>query len=108
MDGKSQHYVRLLDAVTEAGNDPDLAYVARFRLRRALISIERGRRLKNQRISGPHFSDLPELSERARSLQERVMHLCQPSESLDERWRREWKFVNEETASLRMAITAGG
>lgn len=106
MTGTNRHCLRLLDAVSEAGNDPELAYVARIRLRRALLALERGPRSARQRLSGPYTPENPELAERAKALQTRVLHLCQPSEALDQRWRREWAVLEAETAAMRRSLAA--
>ena len=37
-----QYCLKLLDQVEQAGRDPELAYLVRTRLRRALVALERG------------------------------------------------------------------
>lgn len=39
-----EYCLLLLDDVDQAGRDPELAYLVRSRLRRAVIGLERGRR----------------------------------------------------------------
>jgi len=101
-----RHCAKLLEAVEVAGEDPALSYQARNRLRRALIALERGPR------GMPHGEQAPaeqsaELRLRAQSLMRRATHLCQPSESLDDRWRREWSEVRAEVLVLRQLLETG-
>lgn len=95
----TQEYCRkLLDEVERAGRDPELAYLVRTRLRRALIALERGKR------SGPGglLADGPsEVRHLVSSLGARVTSLCQPSEALDVRWKREWGSVLSDVEHLR-------
>jgi hypothetical protein len=93
-----EHCRKLLEQVERAGEDPQLAYLVRTRLRRALVGLERGRR------DGPGglLADAPsEVRHLVSSLGVRVASLCQPSEALDVRWRREWGCVLSDVERLR-------
>lgn len=93
-----QHCLKLLDSVDAAGRDPQLAYLVRTRLRRALVALERGQRGGESGIAstGP-----PEMRRLMDDLSARVLVLCQPSEALDVRWKREWRDVLRDVATLR-------
>jgi len=96
----TQHYcLKLLDEVEAAGRDARLAYLVRTRLRRALVGLERGRR---DQSAGGMLVDAPaELQHLAKDLAARVVSLCQPSEALDVRWKREWSGVLLDVRYLR-------
>lgn len=92
---------RLLNEVERAGGDPQLAYLVRTRLRRALLALERGRR----ESPGGLLADAPpEIRRLTTRLGSRVTSLCQPSEALDVRWKREWSDLLEEVEHLRQWI----
>lgn len=94
-----QYCRKLLDEVERAGRDPQLAYLVRTRLRRALVGLERGR---SDETSGGLLAEAPtDVRELTASLRMRVESLCQPSEALDMRWTREWDSVLAEVARLR-------
>ena len=102
MDTNS-HYERLVLEVLESLNDPELAYQSRARLRRALLALKRG----------PNGSKVIPLASRSGSvaaiverLEQKVLSLSQPSESLDFRWRNEWAVVRSDIAELRRTIAA--
>ena len=104
MRDTNTHCLRLLDLVVDAGDDTRVAYQARNRLRRALAALERGPR-------GGDVKELPvaqssQLRSRTEALAARVSHLCQPSEALDERWRREWTTVREEVRAIQELLRA--
>jgi hypothetical protein len=40
-----------------------------------------------------------------RALTQRVQYLCQPSEALDDRWRREWTTVRDEIVAIRQLLS---
>lgn len=88
------YYRQLLEAVRRAGRNPDEAYMARTRLRRALVALERGRA---NGVADAAFAPLhdapPEITELAIQLGRQAVTLCQPSEALDVRWRRDWSSV---------------
>lgn len=88
----------LLEDVQRAGRDPSRAYLVRTRLRRALVALERGRRDQ----PGGILDEAPdELRRLATDLGARVASLCQPSEALDVRWKREWGFVLDDVERLQ-------
>lgn len=94
-----EYCLSLLDKVDEAGRDPKLAYLVRARLRRAVIGLERGRRGES---GTPPLRQAPqEIQELTTDLTARVIWLCQPSEALDVRWKREWTDVLDGVARLR-------
>lgn len=94
-----QHCLTLLNEVDEAGRDPQLAYLVRTRLRRALVGLERGRR--DQAGDGMLGNAPEEVEALAADLAARVVWLCQPSEALDVRWKREWSGVLRDVGRLR-------
>lgn len=94
-----EYCLSLLDKVDEAGRDPKLAYLVRTRLRRAVIGLERGRR---EEPDVPPLQQAPQgIRELTTDLTARVIWLCQPSEALDVRWKREWDDVLDGVARLR-------
>lgn len=99
-----RHCIQLLDAVCQVGDDPTAAYQGRNRLRRALLALERGPREAPSGSASP-AQEIPEVGVRARALAERVAHLCQPSEALDDRWRREWAGVREEIVAIQRLLS---
>src|SRR4051812_21185949 len=100
MDTKS-YYARLLDEVLVAGESPELAYQARTRLRRAILALRRG---PHGYASPPPVAQSPTIAEITRRLEDRVHHLCQPSEALDARWRDAWGMVAADVDALRSLI----
>lgn len=96
----TQHYcLALLERVEQAGRDPQLGYLVRTRLRRALVALERGR---SDSREGGVLSDAPEeIRALTTELSARVVWLCQPSEALDVRWKREWSGVLRDVERLR-------
>lgn len=99
-----EYCLSLLDQVDEAGRNPDLAYLVRTRLRRAVIGLERGRRSES---GSPPLQQAPqEIRELTTDLTARVIWLCQPSEALDVRWKREWTDVLEGVKRLRHWLDA--
>lgn len=94
-----QYCLKLLDQVEQAGRDPELAYLVRTRLRRALVALERGR---SDSDKGGILDQAPtDLQDLAKDLASRALWLCQPSEALDVRWKREWRDVLSDMARLR-------
>jgi hypothetical protein len=102
MDSK-QHCLGLLRAVRQAGQSPEDAYLVRTRLRRALVGMRRGA-YPSQRSSGPASED-PAIARLVRTLDQRVAHLCQPSEALDLRWKQEWAGVATDLEKLERLLT---
>jgi hypothetical protein len=89
----------LLEQVEAAGQDPQLAYLVRTRLRRAILALERGR---SDAPGGGLLADAPpEIKDLSRDLATKVVWLCQPSEALDVRWKREWHSVLDDVSRLR-------
>jgi hypothetical protein len=95
------YYDQLLSEVLEAGESAELAYQARTRLRRALLALERGR---HGDTSVPPAESSAAIARVARRLEGRVLALCQPSEALDQRWRREWASVSEDVRTLQSLV----
>src|SRR4051794_20853857 len=93
-----QYCLQLLDEVDAAGRDPELAYLVRTRLRRALVGLERGRRGGEGGIAAAAPAEIQQMMG---DLTVRVLTLCQPSEALDVRWKREWRDVLTGVAELR-------
>ena len=94
---------KLLEEVEAAGRDPNLAYLVRTRLRRALVALERGR----VEDSGGLLNDAPEdVRALTKQLGSSIAWLCQPSEALDVRWGREWRSVLEDVDHLRQWVRA--
>lgn len=92
--------IEMLDAVLEASSDPELAYTARIRLRRALLALDRGQLTSEgpaQLIAVPP-DDIRGLVD---GLRERVLNLCQPSEALTGRWEDEWLGVEADLHRVR-------
>jgi hypothetical protein len=92
--------IALLDEVDRAGRDPEMAYLVRTRLRRALVGIERGRRGSGE-TEGLLVGAPPEITHLTKDLAARVIWLTQPSEALDVRWGREWARALEMVGVLR-------
>jgi hypothetical protein len=99
-----RYCLSLLDAVKEAGRDPRLAYLVRSRLRRALITLERGRRGADE--AAPLATAPAEIRDLVNSLRVRVAALCQPSEALDVGWRQEWVMVVSDVERLERWVVA--
>ena len=94
----------LLEQVERAGRDPQLAYLVRTRLRRALVALERGRSdAPGHRLMEGAASDIREL---VTSLGARVAVMCQPSEALDVRWTHDWDEVLDDVARLRLWVAS--
>jgi hypothetical protein len=102
MDTRS-YYVKLLSEVLVAGDSPDLAYQARTRLRQALLALERGP--YGEELPSPAAIS-PEVARITRRLETCVLHLCQPSEALDARWRKEWAAVSADVRQLERLVAA--
>lgn len=95
-----------LSMVKESAADSTLAYVARTRLRRLILTcsrmIARKHGLTEPKLPGsfqvpegaPH--DFYELAECCNHLDGIARTLCQPSEPLDVRWKTEWANVRVE------------
>jgi hypothetical protein len=90
-----RRHLRLLRAVREAASDPEKAYLVRSRLRRALVAFNRG-------FYGDSNAALlaPELQAAVRRIEQHALRLCQPSEALDLRWKREWSALSREIEQL--------
>ena len=100
-----QYCAQLLDAVEEAGGDPSLAYVARTRLRRALIALERGR--CGNADGSPMTAAPMEVQRSLCELRAAVVSLSQPSEALDPVWETDWRHVLQHVSVLRDWLVAG-
>jgi hypothetical protein len=96
-----RRHLELIDAVLSAGSNPHQAYLVRSRLRRALVALNRG--FSDEQPP----ADVPgDVDSRARRLEQRALHLCQPSEALDVRWKREWAAVRQELEQLHSELAA--
>lgn len=102
MDTKP-YYARLLDEVLAAGETPELAYQARTRLRRAVLALQRG---PIGDPSTPPAAASPAIARITRCLEDRVLHICQPSEALDMRWREAWAMVAADIRDLQRLIAS--
>lgn len=98
-----QHCHELLRQVERAGRDPQLAYLVRTRLRRALVALERGR---SDAPEGLMDGVPPEIQALVTHLSARVAVMCQPSEALDVGWKRDWDDVLDDVARLRQWVAA--
>src|SRR5947209_7777639 len=98
----SPYYTRLLSEVLAAGESAELAYQARTRLRRALLALQRG---PNGDTSDPPVDRSRDIARITRRLEARVLHLCQPSEALDARWRDQWASVSDDVRALQRLVT---
>lgn len=98
-----RYYLSLLDAVKEAGRDPRLAYLARSRLRRAIVALQCGRR--GVQDPPPLMAASAEVRDLVRDLEMRVKVLCQPSEALDVGWRQDWEGVLADVGRLEDWLT---
>ena len=101
------YYRQLLDAVRRAGCVPEEAYMARTRLRRMLVALDRGRNTGDVQAMGPLRTAPPEITELADALARQAVTLCQPSEALDVRWRRDWSSVLEGVDQLDHWLLTG-
>ena len=89
--------LKLLRELREAATDPEGAYLVRTRLRRALVAVTRA--------SFGRECD-PAVTRAARQLEQRALHLCQPSEALDLRWKSQWSEVEADLDALEAALRA--
>lgn len=101
----TREYCRqLLEDVEVAGRDPELAYMVRTRLRRSVIALERGR---YGDAHGLLHNAPPEIRRLTMRLGSRALSLCQPSEALDLRWKREWAGLLRDVERLRLWTETG-
>lgn len=101
----------LIDLARKSSDDPESAYVLRARLNRSILSV--GQWLADELgLPGPTLPEdlwsLTATDQAAASLLTtcttvlgRMRSLCQPSEALDERWRRGWESVTRDLDQLR-------
>jgi hypothetical protein len=54
--------------------------------------------------STPPVAASPAIAQITGSLEDRVLHLCQPSEALDMRWREAWAIVAGDIRTLERLI----
>jgi hypothetical protein len=100
MDTDATYCAALLEAVQQAGEDPELAYLVRTRLRRALVGLERGVN-DHTGSSGPLEKAPSTIRDLVLGLRVQVERLCQPSECIDTPWRLGWDAVMRDIAALR-------
>lgn len=102
--------LRQLRKIRDAAEDPESAYLLRSRVRRTLLVCMRevARDIGTSiplALDEEGLRNLPPgrreaiigACQRIRGL---TVHLCQPSEALDDRWRREWADVDAELSIL--------
>lgn len=106
--------MELIAQTLSSASDPESAYVVRARLHRSLLMVGRW-------IADDFGCPLPVLSDDLLCLAikdaeaSKIMHLCnnvlaqsrslcQPSESLEHRWRNGWSQVVKDLASLEVAL----
>jgi hypothetical protein len=94
-----QRHLKLLRAIHDASDDPEKAYLVRSRLRRALIALNRG--FYNDRRTA---ALAPDLQDAVRRIEQGALRLCQPSEALDLRWKRDWAALSQELRELETRL----
>jgi hypothetical protein len=94
-----QRYIRLLEEIREASDEPAKAYLVRSRLRRALIGLHRGFYDRQDAATLPGG-----VAERVERLEQVALRLCQPSEALDLRWKRDWAEMRRELEDLEALL----
>jgi hypothetical protein len=108
--------LKQLDAVRQAADDTDAAYLMRTRLRRALLTTAR----HIAEVEGVCEPDMPgvyelrpgmsllsiELVETCNRIYADSEALCQPSEALDMRWRSGWQGLQADLAKLEKLLMA--
>ncbi len=107
--------IKLIAQTLRSASDPESAYVVRARLHRSLLMVGRW-------IADDFGRPLPLLSDDLACLSikdteaSRIVHLCnnvlaqskslcQPSESLEHRWRSGWAQVVKDLSLLKLALT---
>lgn len=103
-----------LDAVRRAAEDPSAAYLIRSRLRRALLGCARqvaeAQGLQKPVLPGQWVladtasPQLTEIVAICRSVHQRSLALCAPSESFDVRWEDGWRALSAELDSLQSSL----
>lgn len=101
-------------AIREAIKDPDLAYVARTRLRRSMLSCARLVAIScgcsEPELPGPFYppSDasgaLKAVASACNKIYNSSSNLCQPSEPLESRWRNAWSALETDLQSLESML----
>lgn len=106
--------LRQVAQLTQTYVNPDSAYVARSRLKRALLSALQVA-AEEAGASGPHVPGPFRLPEHASAEAKKVVvtcneiwttseSLCQPSEALDVRWTEGWSKVMKKVAYLEECL----
>ncbi len=107
--------VNRINQVRALTNDPDLAYAARTRLRRAILSCTRlvansvglVEPLYPGRYEIPSDAplELQSICEITNRLIDRSQSMCQPSEPLDERWSDGWSEIVTQLDKLERTLS---
>jgi hypothetical protein len=108
--------LRDLQALRIAAEDLQSAYLVRTRLRRALLSVARdlARRESLPEPDMPGVYVIPDhaspqalrLAELITDIYQASDRMCQPSESLDARWRADWAELSEKLDELERVLRA--
>jgi hypothetical protein len=106
--------IKGIAAVREAIKDPNLAYVARTRLRRSILSCTRLVAVfcgcTEPELPGPFYppSDashsLKNIASTCNRIYNATSNLCQPSEPLESRWRNAWSALETDLQSLESML----
>jgi hypothetical protein len=105
-----------IQQVRDVASDPDLAYAARTRLQRVILSCARDV-AQRVGVAPPLFPgpleisvDAPEnlrrLCDTINRLIDRTRCICQPSEPLDERWSEGWSEILSHLDELERRVSA--
>jgi hypothetical protein len=106
--------LKQLEAVRQAADDTDAAYLMRTRLRRALLTTAR----HVAEVDGAYAPEMPgiyevrpdmstlsiELVETCNRIYADSEALCQPSEALDMRWKNGWRAIQSDLAKLEALL----
>jgi len=117
IDMLAERCIRQINKVREVAAGAEVAYVARSRLSRLILSLvqlvskECGLEIPDRlfpvhpREGSSDFS--VELACLCNRLLEASRTLCQPSEPLDERWRSGWSALLDDLDELEMKLSSG-
>lgn len=99
--------LRRIAQVQEAASEAGSAYLIRTRLHRMVVSIQRRLDLALAGDGGP-TPDAELTAARVRQLLRDIVagtrHMSQRSESLDDRWTREWRSLEGQLDELEIAV----
>jgi hypothetical protein len=101
-------------AVREAIQNPDMAYVARTRLKRSILScarlVAKCCECSEPELPGPFHPpenasrDLKEIVHICNRIYNSSSNLCQPSEPLEARWRDAWRILEIDLNNLESML----